>query len=256
MQQYFSLAGRTALVTGGSRGIGKMIARGFVQAGARVFICSRKLDEGQATAEELRQWGDCTALAADLSNEAGARDLAQQLAGLTGQLDILVNNAGTAWGAPLESFPAEGWAKVMQLNVTAVFSTTQQLLPLLRQGASAQNPSRVINIGSVAGITTMNEDAWSYGPSKAAVHQLSRQLARELVDQHINVNVIAPGRFPSKMTRHIHLDPQALARDCQDIPMRRWGRPDEMSALAIMLASTAGAYMTGAVIPIDGGFTL
>ncbi|PAU87808.1 3-oxoacyl-ACP reductase [Pseudomonas sp. WN033] len=256
MQEYFSLAGRTALVTGGSRGIGKMIAKGFVQAGANVIICSRKLEEGQATASELSQYGQCRALAADLSSEDGAKALANELNQHIEQLDILVNNAGTAWGAPLESFPADGWHKVMQLNVTAVFSTTQQLLPLLRKGASGDNPSRVINIGSVAGITTMNENAWSYGPSKAAVHQLSRQLARELVDQHINVNVIAPGRFPSKMTRHIHLDPEALAKDCEDIPMRRWGRPEEMSALAIMLASSAGAYMTGNIIPIDGGFTL
>lgn len=256
MQEYFSLAGRTALVTGGSRGIGKMIARGFVRAGARVLICSRKLEEGQATAEELSAYGECIALAADLSSEDGAKALATDLLAYTEHLDILVNNAGTAWGGSLEEFPAEGWHKVMQLNVTAVFSTTQQLLPLLRKRANADDPSRIINIGSVAGIVSMNENAWSYGPSKAAVHQLSRQLASELVSQHINVNVIAPGRFPSKMTRHIHQNPEALAKDCEDIPMQRWGRPDEMSALAIMLASRGGAYMTGNIIPIDGGFTL
>ncbi|SDU16710.1 SDR family oxidoreductase [Halopseudomonas salegens] len=256
MQEYFSLAGRTALVTGGSRGIGRMIAKGFVKAGARVFICSRKLAEGEETAKELSQFGECIALRADLSSEEGAKALAAELQQHTGQLDILVNNAGTAWGGELETFPAEGWHKVMQLNVTAVFSTIQQLLPLLRKGANADNPTRVINIGSVAGISTFGEQAYSYGPSKAAVHQMSRLLARELVNEHINVNVIAPGRFPSKMTRHIHSDPKALAEDCEMIPMGRWGKEEEMSALAIMLASAAGAYMAGNIIPIDGGFTL
>ncbi|WP_373187047.1 SDR family oxidoreductase [Halopseudomonas sp.] len=256
MQQYFSLAGRTALVTGGSRGIGKMIAKGFLEAGARVIICSRKKDECEATAQELSQYGECLAISADLSSEEGARQLHSDLQPHCEQLDILVNNAGTSWGAPLEDFPVKGWEKVMQLNVTSVFSCIQQLLPLLRKAGSETSPARVINIGSVAGISAFGEQAYSYGPSKAAVHQLSRMLAKELVGEHINVNVIAPGRFPSKMTSHIQADPEALAEDCKFIPMKRWGREDEMAALAIMLASTAGAYMTGNIIPIDGGFTL
>lgn len=256
MQQYFSLAGRTALVTGGSRGIGRMIAKGFLQAGARVIICSRKMDECEATAKELSEYGECLALSADLSSEEGARGLYKDLQAHCQQLDILVNNAGTSWGAPLEDFPVKGWEKVMQLNVTSVFSCIQQLLPLLRQAGSETSPARVINIGSVAGISAFGEQAYSYGPSKAAVHQLSRILAKELVGEHINVNVIAPGRFPSKMTSHIQSNPEALAEDCKHIPMKRWGREEEMAALAIMLASTAGAYMTGNIIPIDGGFTL
>lgn len=256
MQQYFSLKGRTALVTGGSRGIGRMIAQGFLEAGAKVIICSRKEDECQATARELSQFGECLALSADLSSEAGARTLFADLQAHTRHLDILVNNAGTSWGATLEDFPVKGWEKVMQLNVTSVFSCIQQLLPMLRKAGTAESPARVINIGSVAGISAFGEQAYSYGPSKAAVHQLSRMLAKELVTEHINVNVIAPGRFPSKMTSHIHNDPQALAEDCRHIPMQRWGREEEMAALAIMLASTAGAYMTGNIIPIDGGFTL
>ncbi|HSX72348.1 MAG TPA: SDR family oxidoreductase, partial [Pseudomonas sp.] len=149
-----------------------------------------------------------------------------------------------------------GWEKVMQLNVTAVFSCIQQLLPLLRKAGSEASPARVINIGSVAGISSFGEQAYAYGPSKAALHQLSRLLARELVSEHINVNVIAPGRFPSKMTRHIAGDEAAMAEDVAQIPMRRWGREEEMSALAISLCSAAGAYMTGAIIPIDGGFSL
>lgn len=256
MQQYFSLAGRTALVTGGSRGIGRMIAKGFLQAGARVIICARKIDECETTARELSEHGECLALSADLSSEEGARQLYADLQTHCQQLDILVNNAGTSWGAPLEEFPVKGWEKVMQLNVTSVFSCIQQLLPLLRKAGSDASPARVINIGSVAGISAFGEQAYSYGPSKAAVHHLSRMLAKELVGEHINVNVIAPGRFPSKMTSHIQNDPQALAEDCKFIPMKRWGREDEMAALAIMLASTAGAYMTGNIIPIDGGFTL
>lgn len=256
MHRYFSLAGRTALVTGGTRGIGRMIAQGLLEAGARVIICARDGAACAETASELSQYGECIGLAANLASEEGARALATELAERLDRLDILVNNAGTTWGAPLESYPAAGWEKVMQLNVTAVFSCIQQLLPLLKKAGSAENPARVINIGSVAGITSHGENAYAYGPSKAALHQLSRMLARELVNDHINVNVIAPGRFPSKMTRHIANDAEALAEDSALIPMRRWGREEEMAALAISLASTAGAYMTGNIIPIDGGFHL
>ena len=229
MHPYFSLQGRTALVTGGTRGIGKMIAKAFVEAGANVYVCARDGEACAQTADELSAFGSCHGIAANLAHEEGVQALASQLADEIGQLDILVNNAGTTWGAPLESYPVKGWEKVMQLNVTSVFSCIQQLLPLLRKGGSAANPARVINIGSVA---------------------------RELVEQHINVNVIAPGRFPSKMTRHIAEDAQAMAEDSALIPMKRWGREEEMAALAISLASTAGAYMTGNIIPIDGGFSL
>ncbi|SDG92428.1 NAD(P)-dependent dehydrogenase, short-chain alcohol dehydrogenase family [Pseudomonas benzenivorans] len=256
MHPYFSLQGRTALVTGGTRGIGKMIAKALLEAGATVYVCARDGEACAQTASELSAFGNCHGIAANLAHEEGVQALAERLAGEIGQLDILVNNAGTTWGAPLESYPAKGWEKVMQLNVTAVFSCIQQLLPLLRKAGSAQNPARVINIGSVAGLTSHGEDAYAYGPSKAALHQLSRMLARELVGQHINVNVIAPGRFPSKMTQHIAKDEAAMAEDTALIPMQRWGREEEMAALAISLASTAGAYMTGAIIPIDGGFSL
>jgi NAD(P)-dependent dehydrogenase (short-subunit alcohol dehydrogenase family) len=256
MHPYFSLQGRTALVTGGTRGIGKMIAKAFVEAGAHVYVCARDGEACAQTADELSAFGSCHGIAANLAHEEGVQALASKLAAEIGQLDILVNNAGTTWGAPLESYPVKGWEKVMQLNVTSVFSCIQQLLPLLRKAGSTANPARVINIGSVAGITSHGEDAYAYGPSKAALHQLSRMLARELVEQHINVNVIAPGRFPSKMTRHIAEDAQAMAEDSALIPMKRWGREEEMAALAISLASTAGAYMTGNIIPIDGGFSL
>ncbi|WP_445179539.1 SDR family oxidoreductase [Pseudomonas sp. McL0111] len=256
MHPYFSLQGRTALVTGGTRGIGKMIAKAFVEAGASVYVCSRDAEACHQTAEELSALGICHGVAANLATEEGVQQLAARLAEQITHLDILVNNAGTTWGAPLESYPVKGWEKVMQLNVTSVFSCIQQFLPLLRKGGSAANPARIINIGSVAAISSFGEQAYAYGPSKAALHQLSRILARELVSQHINVNVIAPGRFPSKMTQHIGNDEQALAEDTALIPMKRWGREEEMAALAISLASTAGAYMTGNIIPLDGGFSL
>ena len=256
MHPYFSLQGHTALVTGGTRGIGKMIAKAYVEAGASVYVCARDAEACRQTADELSAFGVCHAVAANLAHEEGVQQLAAHLSEQIGHLDILVNNAGTTWGAPLESYPVKGWEKVMQLNVTSVFNCIQQFLPLLRKAGSPANPARIINIGSVAGISSFGEEAYAYGPSKAALHQLSRILARELVSQHINVNVIAPGRFPSKMTQHIGNDEQALADDTALIPMKRWGREEEMAALAISLASTAGAYMTGNIIPLDGGFSL
>lgn len=256
MHPYFSLQGRTALVTGDTRGIGKMIAKAYVEAGATVYVCARDAEACQQTADELSAFGTCHGVAANLANEEGVSQLATLLSEQIAHLDILVNNAGTTWGAPLESYPVKGWEKVMQLNVTSVFNCIQQFLPLLRKAGSEANPARIINIGSVAGIASFGEQAYAYGPSKAALHQLSRILARELVSQHINVNVIAPGRFPSKMTQHIGNDEQALAQDTALIPMKRWGREEEMAALAISLASTAGAYMTGNIIPLDGGFSL
>ena len=256
MHPYFSLQGRTALITGGTRGIGKMIAKAFVEAGATVYVCARDAEACQQTADELSALGRCHAVAANLASEEAVAQLVERLGSRLTHLDILVNNAGTTWGAPLESYPVKGWEKVMQLNVTSVFTCIQQFLPLLRKAGSAANPARIINIGSVAGISSFGEQAYAYGPSKAALHQLSRILARELVSQHINVNVIAPGRFPSKMTQHIGNDEQALAEDTALIPMKRWGREEEMAALAISLASTAGAYMTGNIIPLDGGFSL
>ncbi|TLX60028.1 3-oxoacyl-ACP reductase [Stutzerimonas nosocomialis] len=256
MLPYFSLAGRTALVTGGTRGIGHMIAKGFLEAGATVYLCARDAQACEAAASELGHLGECHALAANLASEDGIKAFAEALGERIDRLDILVNNAGTTWGAPLDEYPAKGWEKVMQLNVTSVFGCIQQLLPLLRNAASQDAPARIINIGSVAGLTSHGEQAYAYGPSKAALHQLSRMLARELVEQHINVNVIAPGRFPSKMTSFIANDAEAMAANCAHIPMKRWGRQEEMAALAISLASTAGAYMTGAIVPIDGGFHL
>lgn len=250
MSDLFSITGKTALVTGGSRGIGLMIATGFVEAGARVVISSRKADVCEEVAATLSEHGDCTAIPADLSREDECRRLIDELGATSDRLDILVNNAGATWGAPLEEFDDAAWDRTLDLNVKGVFHTTKFALPLLRAAASDDDPARVINIGSVDGIHVPILETYSYSASKAAVHQLTRHLASQLAPR-ITVNAIAPGPFESKMMKAT-LD---AARDQIEAsaPMRRIGRPDDMAGTAIYLASRAGAYLTGSVIPVDGG---
>jgi NAD(P)-dependent dehydrogenase (short-subunit alcohol dehydrogenase family) len=250
----FGVAGKTALVTGGSRGIGMMIARGLVQAGARVIVSSRKADDVRSAARELAALGDCEALAADVSTAEGARALAQQVGERFPALSILVNNAGAAWGAPLEDFPQIGWDKVLRTNVEGVFNLTVALLDPLRAAASAEDPARVINIGSIDGLRVPIVENYSYGASKAAVHMLTRHLARKLAGENITVNAIAPGPFESRMMAILE-DPDARAQIVAGVPLGRIGRPDDVAGLAIFLASRAGSYMTGTVIPLDGGIT-
>ena len=247
----FTLEGKVALVTGGSRGVGEMIAHGLVAAGARVYVASRRLDECERVADELRRaGGDATALPADLSTPQGCRALAEELASREERLHILVNNAGATWGAPVDEYPAEGFDKVLDLNVRGVFLLTQALLPQLRAAAEADDPARVINIGSIDGIHVPLFDSFAYSASKAAVHQLTRHLGKALAGDGITVNAIAPGLFPSKMTAFL-LDHEAEV--AQRIPLRRMGQPEDVAAMAIHLAARAGAYMTGAVVPVDGG---
>ncbi len=250
MADLFSIAGKTALVTGGSRGIGKMIATGYVEAGAKVYITSRRADACEELAAELSEVGTCVALPADLSTEDGCRQLAAELGSVEERLHILVNNAGNTWGAPLEEFDDAAWDRVLALNVKGVFHTTKYLVPLLRAGAVEDDPARVVNIGSIDGIQVPFLETYSYGASKAAVHHLTRHLARTLAP-HITVNAIAPGPFESKMMA------ATLASFGEQIaasaPLKRIGRPDDMAGAAIYLASRAGSYLTGAVIPVDGG---
>jgi NAD(P)-dependent dehydrogenase (short-subunit alcohol dehydrogenase family) len=250
MSDLFSIAGKTAVVTGGSRGIGLMIARGFVDAGAKVYISSRKADVCEQVAAELSEVGECVALPADLSTEAECRRLADAVAEREDRLDVLVNNAGATWGAPLEQFDEAAWERVLALNVKGVFHLTKFLTPLLEKAGSADEPARVINIGSIDGIHVPALETYSYSASKAAVHQLTRHLARRLAPA-VTVNAIAPGPFESKMmaaTLDAFGDQIAASA-----PLKRIGRPDDMAGVAIFLASRAGAYLTGAVIPVDGG---
>ncbi|HLI44893.1 MAG TPA: glucose 1-dehydrogenase [Acidimicrobiales bacterium] len=250
MADLFSIAGKTALVTGGSRGIGKMIAAGYVDAGAKVYISSRKKDVCDEVAAELSERGECIALPADLSTEQECRRLAGELSEQETKLDILVNNAGATWGAPLEEHDERSFERVLALNVKAVFHLTKFLLPLLRAAGTADDPARVINIGSIDGIHVPAMETYSYSASKAAVHQLSRHLAKQLAPT-ITVNAIAPGPFESKMmAATLEAFGEQIAASA---PMKRIGRPDDMAGAAIFLASRAGSYVTGAVLPVDGG---
>lgn len=246
----FSIAGKTALVTGGSRGIGLMIATGFVDAGAPVYISSRKADVCKQVADELSERGTCVAVPADLSTEAGCRELADALREREDHLDILVNNAGATWGAPMEEFDEAAWERVLALNVKGVFHLTKFLVPLLEAAGTAEDPARVVNIGSIDGIHVPVLETYSYSASKAAVHQLTRHLAKRLAPT-ITVNAIAPGPFPSKMmAATLEAFGEQIAAGA---PMRRIGRPDDVAGTAIFLTSRAGSYLTGAVIPVDGG---
>jgi len=253
MAELFSVGGKVALVTGGSRGVGLMIAKGLVDAGVRVYISARKREACDATAAELSHRGECFSIPADLATRAGAEHLHSALAAREERLHILVNNAGAAWGAPIDEYSEEGFDKVMDTNVKGVFFTTQLMLPLLRAAASADDPARVINIGSVDGLSVPLMESFAYSSSKAAVHMLTRHLGRRLVGEHINVNAIAPGFFPSKMTAFMFADPQMEAALLERIPMHRAGAETDIAGTVIYLSSAAGAYVTGAVIPVGGG---
>ena len=248
----FSIVGKTALVTGGTRGIGKMIAEGFVDAGATVYISSRKADVVAEVAEELSRKGTCIGLPADLSKEDECRRLAGEMAGRVDRLDILVNNAGATWGSPLADFDEAAFERVLALNVKGVFHLTKFLVPLLRAAGTQDEPARVINIGSVDGLAVPVLETYSYSASKAAVHHLTRHLAKRLAPE-ITVNAIAPGPFQSKMmAATLEAFGEQIAANA---PLKRIGRPDDMAGAAIYLSSRAGAYLTGAVIPVDGGIT-
>jgi NAD(P)-dependent dehydrogenase (short-subunit alcohol dehydrogenase family) len=253
MKDLFSVAGKVALVTGGSRGIGFMIARGFVEGGARVYISARKADACRQAAEELSRAGTCVAIPADVSTDAEARRLGGEIAAREPALHVLVNNAGANWGAPLEEYPDAAWDKVLGVNVKGVFHLTRALLPQLEQAARPGDPARVINIGSIDGLQVPQLETYAYSASKAAVHHLTRVLAMRLSSRNITVNAIAPGPFESKMmAATLERFRDAIVATC---PLGRIGEPEDMAGTAIFLASRAGAYLTGAVIPVDGGIS-
>jgi NAD(P)-dependent dehydrogenase (short-subunit alcohol dehydrogenase family) len=249
--ELFNLTGKRALVTGGTRGIGMMIARGLLQAGASVVVSSRNAEACARARDQLSQFGDVLAVPADLSRHDGCERLAQLVTADSGSLDILVNNAGAMWDEPLETFPDAAWDAVVDLNLKAPFWLVQALLPALRKAGTADDPARIINIGSIAAIHIPARPNYSYSSSKAALHQLTRVLAKELGPQHVTVNAVAPGPFPSSMMAAT-LDElgEAIAAAA---PLRRIGRDDDMAGVAVFLASRAGAYLTGTVIPVDGG---
>ncbi|MAS43021.1 MAG: 3-oxoacyl-ACP reductase [Rhodobacteraceae bacterium] len=259
----FSIKGRVALVTGGSRGIGEMIAAGYLSAGAKVYISSRKAAVCEATAARLSETyhGECIAIPSDLSGMAGVETLAREIASREPKLDILVNNAGAAWGAKLGEFPEVGWDKVMDTNAKGPFFLTQALLPQLRAAASPEAPARVINIGSIDGIRTPSMDNLSYGPAKAAIHYMTRVFVSHLAGEHIRVNAIAPGPFPTWMlSTGVGFGGETEGVDWGAVgarnPSGRVGSPQDAAGLAIFLASKASSYITGQVIALDGGIVV
>ncbi|KAF2502176.1 NAD(P)-binding protein [Lophium mytilinum] len=264
----FDFSNHVALVTGGATGLGEMAAQGFVQNGARVIIASRKRSELEKTAARLNALGPgkCDIVVADLKDKAGCDALVAEVKKMTDRITVLMNNSGASWGAPYHDFPEGGWDKVYALNVKAMFYTTAGLEPLLLKGATADNPSRVINIASMAGISTVDvtsadgglaapgNGTYSYGPSKAACIHLSKVTASKLMPQHITVNCVCPGVFPSRMTDF------GLKNHAENLlvgqPSGRWGKPEDLAGLILFLSSAGGAHMTGGVFEIDGGATL
>ena len=253
MKNLFDIKGKIALVTGGSRGIGLMIAEGLVDAGVKVYISSRKKAVCDEVAARLSEKGSCISMPADLSSIDGITGLVEQIKAKESRLDILVNNAGVTWGATFEDFPDKAWERVLNMNVRAPFNLTQQLLPLLKESGSNEDPARVINIGSIAGFQAESIQAFSYGPSKAAVHQLTKMLAGELARHKITVNCIAPGPFPSQMTAFALENEGTRQIMEKQVPLGRIGEPEDVAGLVIYLTSRAGAFMTGNIIPLDGG---
>ena len=256
LDRLFSLEGKTALVTGAATGIGRMAATALVEAGCHVMIASRKEEACVAVAAELNAMGvsgRAEGFAGDVSSEQGINALVEAVKSRTGKLDILINNAGTTWGEPIDQFPYEAWSKVMDVNVTAVFHLAQQLLPLLEKAATPHDPSRVINLGSVMGTAALGEGAYSYAASKAAVHHITKIMARELADRHITFNAFAPGPFQSKMTAFATATQDQANHVGEGVPLGRIGTPEDIAGATLYLCGKGGSYITGAILPLDGG---
>jgi len=258
LERLFGAADKTVLVTGGSRGIGRMIAAAFVDAGATVVITARHADECAETAEQLNSTGaggSCHPIASDLSTEQGVAALVADIRQMTASVDVLVNNAGATWGAPFEDYPASAFEKVVAINLTAPFLLTQALLPLLRAAGDEGAPARVINIGSADGIRTPSMETYAYSASKAGLLALTRHMAKTLVDDHILVNAIAPGPFDSKMMAFVLGNEKGRSKVAASVPAGRIGHPDDIAGVALFLAGAGAAYLVGETICVDGGVT-
>jgi len=252
MKDLFSLAGKTALITGGSRGIGKMIAEGFLHQGAKVYISARKGGALEETAKELSKIGPCIAIVSNASGADGAKAMAGAYLKHEAKLDILVNNAGAAWGADFDEFPESGWDKVMDLNVKTPFFLTQALHGALRAAGAKERLAKVINIASVDGISVNMQETYSYAASKSGLIHLTKRMAMRLIRDNIAVSAIAPGAFASDMNRDARDHGEAVS---QGIPSRRIGTTEDMAGAAIFLASRAGDYVVGSTVIVDGGVT-
>jgi NAD(P)-dependent dehydrogenase (short-subunit alcohol dehydrogenase family) len=253
INELFGVSGKRVLVTGGSRGIGQSIAEAFVKAGARVYICSRDAAACEATAKELQSHGHCVALPCNIASADDRRRLAEELGRHEKALDVLINNAGALWAAPLAEYPESGWDKVFDLNVKGTFFLVQALVPLLAAAGTAEDPARIINVGSIDAFHIPRHETYAYTSSKAALHQLTIHLASQLGARHITANVIAPGMFPSKMLAAT-LERKGIEAMVEPIPLKRLTGPSDMAGAAVYLASKAGSYVTGAVLPVDGGY--
>lgn len=252
----FSMTGKVCVITGGSRGLGYAMAEAFFAAGAkRIYITARKAQACEQAAAELSALGECIALPGDIADMGQLASLAQELTKREDSIDVLVNNAGVGWLTPLDDFPEKGWDKVMDLNVKTPFFLTKALKPLLAKNATSEHTASVINIGSIAGIMGRT-DTFSYAPAKAAIHQVTRNMAVELAKENIRVNAIAPGRFHTKMTEYVSDQQEAYEAEVKAIPLGRWGHDPDIQGIALMLASAAGAFMTGQILVVDGGTTL
>ncbi|WP_170358469.1 MULTISPECIES: SDR family oxidoreductase [Ruegeria] len=255
----FSLQGKTALVTGGATGIGRMAAEALVRAGARVLIASRKADACEAVAAELNALdalGHAEGFGGDVATKDGIAALVSEVNKRTDRLDILMNNAGVTWGAPMGQFPHEAWDKVMTVNVAGLFELTQKLLPMLMQSGLVDDPARVVNVGSVMGEVPMGDGAYSYSASKAAVLHLTKIMAKEFSPYHITVNALAPGPFVSKMTAFATADEETRERVGNSVPLGRVGRDEDIAGCMLFLCGRGGSYVTGAVIPVSGGINV
>ena len=256
LDRLFGVEGKHVVVTGGSRGIGRMIAHGFVEGGATVYISARKAEACDSTAEELNGLGgagSCVSIPADLSDRRGVDALAAAVGDRTDALHVLVNNAGATWGAPLDDYPESAFDKLFDINVKGAFMLTQALLPALRATATEEDPARVINIGSIDGIRTPAMETYAYSSTKAAVLALTRHLAKNLVREHVLVNAIAPGPFESKMMAFALGTEEGREMVASGVPARRIGRPDDMAAAALYLAGRGSTYLVGETIVVDGG---